>query len=251
MRRRALLGAIGTAGFSGCLDGGTSERETRSSDSTTDESGSDDGSQTDGDAESDDDPRTGERTYDECNAPYVTHDQLPDEIAAEVDVAFDDGEYVTDGELLYEQAIGDGTPLWKDRPYDHRVETDGETRRLSFEAQTEYASPRTLELWNDTDESVTATVTITDEDDEAVVDTTFAVEGDERERVDAASRFGTYDVEIELEDGRRETDTWELFAPKSEGVDGLTVGITADEISIEPLIWAYDFEPCPMQWERT
>ena len=234
MHRRVLLGSItvGVAAVSGCLDDDTGEAGTGSSETADDET-----------------TEAAASEYEECHAPFVDYDELPDEIAAEVDAAFDDGEYVTNDDILYEQAVGDGTPLWTDEtPYEHRVETDGETRRLSFEEQSAYSSPRDLEIWNDTAEPRSVVATVTDEDGELVVDAALTVEANDRKRVEAASRFGTYDVVIELDDGRTETWTWDLFAPRVEVVDALTVTITDDELWIEPLISSYDFESCAMQW---
>lgn len=225
MNRRALLGTIATTGITGvagCLS------------DTFSETGSRDGEET---------------GYDECTAPYVEYDHLPDEIAAEVDIAFEDGTYVTDGVLLYEQAVSDGTPLWRGgAPYYHWVERDGDTRRLSFDRQTEYSSPRDLEITNDTAEPISVTAIVTDENGERVVDEQLDIDPGGRVRREAASRFGTYDVVIELEDGRRETASWDLSAPKVEVVEALLVSITEEELSIRPLVASYDYEPCPMQW---
>lgn len=255
MNRRALLGAVGGAGaasvaVAGCLDGPASE-----SDDTA--AGSNGDAEPDDDTEPTDERRNGEKpdddtdgAYEECNAPYVRDDELPDDLAAEVDAAFDEGEYVTD-DLLYGQAVGDGTPLWRnDEPYEHRIEVDGEKRRLSFDRITAYDSPLDLELGNETDEPVSVSATITDEDGEVVLDVADrTVEADDRERLETVSEFGTYEVKVELGDGRSATSTWEVFPPRSEGLDGVIVSISDDGVAIEPLVWAYEFVPCSMVWD--
>lgn len=223
MHRRALLGSVaaaGAVGAAGCL-----------------------GSLADAGS-------GGTRDYEECNAPYVEYDDLPADLAAEVDAAFAEGAYVTDEMPLYERAVGDGTPLWKDdTPYEHYVERDGDARRLAFEEQTAYDSPRDLEIENRSGERILASATITDENGERVLDVTgIEVDPDDRERLEGVQRFGTYEVDVELEDGRRETETWELTPPKSGGVDALVVSIAADGISIAELEWAYDFRSCRRVW---
>ena len=218
--RRALLGSIAAVGVAGCLSAVPG-------------------------AESD-----AGRDYEECTAPYVEYDDLPTDLAAEVDAAFAEGAYVTDETPLYEQAVGDGTPLWRtDTPYEHRVERDGDTRRLTFEEQTAYDSPRDLKIENPTDDRIAVSATITDEDGERVLDVTgIEVAPDDNERLEAVSQFGTYEVDVELEDGRRETKTWTLTPPKGGGVDALVVSIAADGISIAELEWAYDFRSCRRVW---
>ncbi|MFC4439265.1 MULTISPECIES: hypothetical protein [Natrialbaceae] len=229
-RRTLLASAAASAVAGGCLD-------TVSRESGSPEAGSDDDNV----------------EYAECVAPFVDYDELPDDLAAEVDAAFEDGAYETDGGLPYDQAVNDSTPLWKDGDsYEHEVERDGERHRLSFERQTAFSSPRDVSISNDTDESITVTVTVADgTEGELLVDEVAPVEPDDRERLSTVKAFGDYDVEIELEDGRRETKSWEVSPPRHEVADGLFVRITDDEISISPEIMVYDYEPCSSQWTRS
>ncbi|MDG5758613.1 hypothetical protein QA600_04590 [Natronococcus sp. A-GB1] len=195
-----------------------------------------------------DDPGIRGGEYAECNAPFVDYDEVPDYLAAEVDPAFEDGAYETDGELRYRRAVGDGVPLWKnDGPHDH----EGKTRRLSFERRTAFASPRDVTVRNETDETIAATVTVTDGGDgELLLEEGTTVAPDDWQDVPTVDAFGTYDVAIELEDGRRETKSWEVPAPKVEVMDGVTVSITDDKISMSPLVSSYDYERCSSQWDR-
>lgn len=241
MNRRTLLGAVATASVAvaGCLDESDPGLESNGDDGA----GSDDGSP-DGDESTD--------GYVECSAPFVDYDDLPDEIAAEVDVAFESGAYETDETPLYDRAVSEGTPLWTDgAPHDHDVERDGDEWRLSFERRTAYDSRRELYLSNDTDETVSVTVTITDGEDDPVVDgKQYTLDPDDEKHVPAVAAFGEYDVTIELGDGRERTDAWEVAPPRVEIVEGLGVSIGADELSVAPLITSYDYISCPMQWEE-
>lgn len=239
MNRRTLLAAVATAGatIAGCLD-----------------DASNDDSSPGGNAEDTDDSSNGDestREYVECTAPFVDYDELPDELAAEVDAAFDDGAYETDGRPLYDRAVSQGTPLWTDgAPHDHEVEQDGDDWQLSFDRRTSYESKRTLSLINEVTESVSVTVTIIDEDGNPVVNAkSYEVGPDDREHVPAVAAFGEYEVTVEVDGERENSYTWEVAAPRVEIVEGLEIWIDEDDVSIDPLISVYDYVPCPMQWE--
>ena len=198
-------------------------------------------------------PTSNEWESGECDAPYVEYDELPAEIATEVDVAFEDGSYETDGSLLYDAAISADTPLWKDgTPYRHRIEQGDETVQLVFEELTSYSSPEDLELRNTTDDSVEVAVTVTDETDETVLETDeITVEPDDPHVLAVTGEFGTYNVEVTVGDGRRETDTWRITPSKTGREQRLIVTIATNEISFgggTPQM-SLDYEPCSVQWD--
>lgn len=218
MNRRTLLATVGvtTAGLAGCL-GSVS----------------------------------GEQKYEECDAPFVLYGYLPDDVATEVDSAFENGGYETDDELLYAQAVSDDTPLGKDDTlYEHQVEPDGDAPRLSFEEWTAYSSPVELTVRNDTDDAVELSVAVTDDNGTVVLaEDAVTVDPDGGSRsFPVASAFGEYDIDIEFENGRRETETWYVGPPTETSRNfGGTVRISDGDVSFRQDTREYDRPICP--WE--
>lgn len=242
MNRRALLAALGasTLPLAGCLGDGPEE---------TASNGEPDGDDQDGTAETEDDDELDVEEYEECTAPYVNYEDLPEEIAAEVDVAFEDGVYETDDELLYDRAISDRVPLWKnDTPYRSAIETDGDTRRLSFEEKTD-GRTRELFLRNSGSKAVTVTATVTDDDGSTVLDEQHDVDPDEESSLSVTEEFGEYEVEVDVDDGPRETYRWTIEAHRIETEEGLYVVLEEDGVSFQPLILSVDYLPCTEQWK--
>lgn len=231
MQRRTLLTTLGTGGvsFAGCL-GDMSVENRESPTETPDNAGTE---------------------YTECKAPYIDYTDLPEELAAEVDGAFEDGVYVTNEEPLFPQAVSDGTPLWKDDvPYEQEVERDGESYRLSFAEQTAFSSPRRIYLSTDTDDELSAALVVTDEiGDKIVEEDDLTLVPGEKEQIQGPREFGEYEVVLEVEDDRRETEDWELDPHRTETIEGLVVSIDGKDISIKPLVSVVDFDPCPSQWD--
>lgn len=239
MNRRTLLAAaVATTALAGCLDA-TSETDGAPSA-----------------ASEDDDPEPTDRTepegdeYTECSAPFVEYDELPEALRVEVDAALDDGSYEAD-DLLYDRAVSDHTPLWTGSElYDHEVTRTGETLRLEFERRTEFESPRDVTVSNETDDARSVTVTVSDGNGNRYVDETISIAPTERKQLSGVTAFGEYEVDVELDDGRRETASWEVPPPHGIVVEGVTVSITDEKLAVRTNALAYDYVPCSSQWSR-
>lgn len=196
-------------------------------------------------------PFGGSRGYEECDAPFVLYDSLPRDVRSEVDSAFDDGTYETDGDLLYDEAVSDDTPLGRAGTlYGHRVDRDGDVRRLSFEEWAAYPSPVELAVRNDAAETVHASVRVTDEGGATVFEkggVALEPDGGSR-RFPVTAEFGEYEFEVATETGRRAVETWRIGPTSVTGRNYAGTarvsenGIEFDQTSVE-----YDRPVCP--WE--
>ncbi|WP_435345787.1 hypothetical protein [Haloarchaeobius sp. HRN-SO-5] len=225
--RRSVVLAIGAVvggSISGCLRGSTGER-------------------TDG--------PPGTARYEECDADFVLYSILPDDVAREVDEAFETGAYETEGPLLYDQAVGPGTPLYRGGTfYEHRIERDGETIRISFEEWTAFTTPVDLALQNETEAPIEASVAVTDENGDRVFERTGVTVAPDGTPPDfsVTGEFGVYTVTTELADGRRASHTWQIgltddFTYYGDG----RVILSGDAIEFDQTTSVYDRPIC--NWE--
>ncbi|GAB3025182.1 hypothetical protein [Natronobiforma cellulositropha] len=216
MKRRAVLAAVGAlpVAVSGCLSGDTPENDSSSG--------------------AGDEPSS-RREYDTCEAVAVEYDELPDPITAEVDAAFDDGSYETSESLLYEEAVDNGMPLWREgTPYHHRVDRDGETAELSFTEWSAYASSETLELHNEGGDTVSASVTVTNEATETILETGgISLSPGDVHTEPVTSEFGRYEVDIAAENGTEASDVWVIEPDPSGARETLEVTITGQAVDFE------------------
>lgn len=229
-RRRALLGSLGASvALSGCLE-----------EEDSDSSG----------------PH-----YQECDAPWVDYEELPQEVATEVDATFENGEYQTNGTLLYSQ-VTDGQALWKDeRRYIPHVETRGEMKTLLF-----YARPPSVgvSVDNETEDPVDVTITIRDTEEEIAVgeeislsageDTSLSADADSSRDGRLLEDHGVYDVTVTA--GRRmKTATWDVTPGKELHPGSFSVTVRENEIvaeQSEPVVSDYgEFTPCGELWGTT
>lgn len=219
MRRRTLLAGIGpgTATIAGCA--------------STDSDG------------------WGYRTT--CELDAFSYRYLPDNAKHEVDTAFSEGSYETEGELYYERLLErpDEQAMRRDDTYyvaeiDRREESSllgTETvSTLSFtETTPTLEPPRPLTIWNSTDETVDIEVTVryrtgevvTDERGAKIAGREVTLEPPDSEtasyQVDALDRYTTYEVRLEFETGRTESETVTLDRRRS----GIDMIIAADGFS--------------------
>lgn len=250
MDRRTLLAATASSVvLVGCLDGGGVPGGEDAD--GTDSSGENASDGTGDGNKSDDDGDSRERTFEECDRPIIWYRALPDPVAEEVDVAFEDGSYDTTDDLYYDQAVDvDETWLSKDGKY-YRASVepvdDGDTTSLVFVPDTPVKST-TQELWiyNGTDETLDVVATVTDDDGDIVVDESLeGLEpgGDYDDAVVPVTReYGEYEVTIEYPDGDTYTATWTIRYVETDA----RVELDEDGISVGPMD-VMDPPPCP--WE--
>lgn len=207
MKRRTLLASVsvGAATVAGCL------------------SGSSDG--------------WGYRTT--CELPTFNYEHLPDNAKEEVKKAFSDGEYEADGNLYYELLLEEPEEqaLLKDGTYYvAEIDLTKETSTLTFKETTPtFDSLQVVEIENDTDETINFSYTIAYEDGGALVDKNgkevkerpLTLRSGMNRSIEILDKYTTYEIRIEFEDGRTESDTFG-FDRKSEKIE---VSINEDSIS--------------------
>lgn len=218
MKRRAVLTAFatGVGAFAGCM-----------------------GNESDG---------WGYRTT--CDRMIIPYWNLPDNARSEVDTAFADGEYETDGNLYYELLLEDTDEqyLVKDRTY-YLAEIDEtkESSTLQFHETTpSFDSPHPIEITNKTEEILKITFTIGKGDGPILTD----IKAHEREvslrppevhQTDGIiDEFGTYTVKVAFDDGR---SVEEQFGVGREHT-AITVAIADDELSVSDNVGSDD-GTCP------
>lgn len=260
MNRRALLAALGAGAtvVAGCLaddtDPGPSGDETDATDSNdSSDADSEDGTDADDSSLNTDGTETenvdDSPEYEPCDRPIVWYWELPDDVAAEVDAALEDGAYETDGDLLYAQAVAADTALSiDDAYYAADIERDGKTTILRLaETTPTKRSPEELVFRNETDEAIEVAVTVTreggdggtegdgDEDrDGTVVLEEEGIVVDSREdhedehRLPVTDEYGDYEITVELANGRRETLDWRIQYTALNAV----VTVSSDEIAV-------------------
>lgn len=146
MKRRALLGSVGTAAtvLAGCASSGD------------------------------------EIPYARCTEPIVPISELPSEARSEVDDALEEGRYETRDRLVYPELVGNESLLWDEEPnryYEHRVDDSLLTDALAFEPVIPAReSPGELKVSNQTDRSLEVTATVAAGDETTVVDDSLSVE---------------------------------------------------------------------------
>ncbi|WP_290818462.1 hypothetical protein [Halovivax sp.] len=178
-----------------------------------------------------------------CTADFVPYVMLPVEVANEVDAAFADGAYETDGELYYDDAVERDAILWYaghdergyalgegSEYYESRIATEDGTTVLSFEkAAPSLGSRVALILRNRTEETVDVAVSIAAVDeDRSLREESATVAADSTERVPISSELGDYDVTIDVDDRTARTET----LPVTPAGGDTEVQIRNDDVSI-------------------
>ncbi|WP_130502038.1 hypothetical protein [Natrinema hispanicum] len=177
MKRRTLLAAVsmGTATVAGCV--GEPNR-------TGDENA--------------------EPKYEDCNMRVLHYRILPEDVKTEVDTAFHGGQYESNEELLWQQVAGPRVEvLGRDGSYyAPQVDVDNGVYTLQFEEITpQYDSTKYLTVSEVPEVPLDISITITDAQGTVLEEIDLTIE--ERhsdQKVPVASEFGTYIMEITVED---------------------------------------------------
>ncbi|WMT09847.1 hypothetical protein NP511_09505 [Natrinema thermotolerans] len=147
------------------------------------------------------------RKYEECNLPALQYGTLPEDVRAEVDTAFNEGQYETDGELLWQQVAGPGVEfLKKGGPwytpdgtyYTPQVDSDNGVHTLQFEETTpQLDSTKYLHVEDVPEVPVNITIKYTDG---TVLEDHTIEEKDDYPEVPVSNKVGTYLVEVTVKD---------------------------------------------------
>jgi len=145
-----------------------------------------------------------EPKYEDCNTRVLHYRILPEDVKTEVDTAFNGGHYESDEELLWQQVAGPRVEvLGRDGSYyAPQVDVDNGVYTLQFEETTpQYDSTKYLTVSEVPEVPLEISITITDAQGTVLEMTDFTIE--ERhsdQKVPVASEFGTYIVEVTIED---------------------------------------------------
>ncbi|MFA9416386.1 hypothetical protein [Natrinema sp. HArc-T2] len=258
MKRRTLLAAVstGTATVAGCtgkLDGSTND---------TEGSGRPDGDENAereyeecGTGELADEDEDVGRQYEECNHRILHYRILPEDVKTEVDTAFNQGHYESDGELLWEQVAGPGVEaLERDGlHYAPQVNVDNGVHVLHFQEITpQYNSTKYLTVHSVPEAPLELSITVTDTEGIVLEETDLTIqERDSDQKVPVASEFGTYLVEVTVEDWGSVTEELTLGSSPEEMLLAIREGDKEDSsFSISIQTSADDgYAACP--WEQS
>ncbi|MFA9418357.1 hypothetical protein [Natrinema sp. HArc-T2] len=176
-----------------------------------------------------------------CDRMIINYWNLPDNVKNEVDTAFAEGEYETKGNLYYELLIEDKDEqyLFKDdKYYMADIDITKDKSNLEFnEVTPTFDPPKSIRIRNTTDNSLNFTFTVdyeaggrlTDVDGERIRDRGVSLGPEEvYETVGIADEFGAYEVTIEFEDGRRETDRFVI----NRGTGSIRISLSEDQVSV-------------------
>jgi|GEM_PF-749438 len=270
MRRRLVLTAVatGAATIAGC----TSERAT----DDTNEGATDDTNEraTDGD--------DGTDGYEPCELSILSYARLPEAIKDEVDVALKEGQYATEGELLWSEISGPELEALKkdDSYYTPIVDRNGvkETTLQFKEITPQYDETITLPIYNSTDKSLEISVTVKDGGRTVLEETDLTLQEltdptlDEREpegesgplkeenlshdkEIPIGSEYGEYTVEITVEDQETISKAVELGGASrfDDNPDYILVqeGSKEQSFSVEIITIEYPmYDPAACPWEH-
>lgn len=191
-----------------------------------------------------------------CDRMIIPYRNLPDNAREEVDTAFTEGEYETEGNLYYELLLEDIEQqyLVRDRTY-YLAEIDETKERstLKFRETTpSFESPHPIKIQNETGERLDFTFTIGTGEGSMLTEIKaherqVVLEPEEVYHTDGIiDEFGTYTVRLEFDDGRSEEDEFtvgnykngHVYVETSISSDGVSAGnhIGADDGSCP---WAY------------
>lgn len=201
MNRRAILAILGasTATVAGCLGGPERDGE-------------------------DNEKGDEERNYEPCNKQLILFSLLPDEVKKEVETAIEEGEYRTEGELLYDQVEGPGVEaLVRNGMYYESdiTRTQDGSQILSFtEVTVTHDQKRDLLVQNVTEDEWSGTITIENSDGRRLVEEEVTIDSfptDETPKQDTedgidnritrlpiSDEFGRYIITFESKTGERE-----------------------------------------------
>lgn len=199
-----------------------------------------------------------------CDLPALEYKYLPDDAKEEVDIAFSEGQYATNGKLYYERLLEEPEEqaLRKNNSYFSANITKEETgaifgtsvvSTLSFEETVPTLdSPKIIDVENKSGNAITIDITIkyanggvvTDTNGNEIKERTISLEdfgsGSSYE-FEVLDKYTTYVVDIKFENGRTESDTFTCDR-KSDLIEA-TIG--KEEFSAGPIGAGYP--TCP--WE--
>jgi len=176
-----------------------------------------------------------------CDRMVINYWNLPDNAKNEVDTAFAEGEYETKGNLYYELLIEnkDEQYLFKgNKYYIANIDITKDKSTLEFnEVTPTFDPPKSIKIQNITDNRLNFSFAVdyenggrlTDVEGERIRDRGVTLGPEEvYETVGIADEFGAYEVTIEFEDGRRETDRFVI----NRGTTVIRISLSESHMSV-------------------
>ena len=142
--------------------------------------------------------------FEQCRQRILYYSRLPPVIKAEVDIAFADGQYETDGELFWNHIDSGAEALYYDGYYEPHVNgedgsSDG-TRTLRFD-ETTVTEPLSIVVNTRVEGRYTGWLTVTDQDGSELHDEEFEVTAESHSEIDLGDvELGKYDIQVRIED---------------------------------------------------
>ncbi|WP_252699023.1 hypothetical protein [Natronosalvus vescus] len=229
MKRRTVIAGTGAALSAiggGCLGTDGEYNDSGSSDNRDDDNGS-------SDHRGDDNT---EIEYQRCTKPFIPFSELPVKARNQVETAVEEGDYTTSEILYYPELVGEESALWIEEDnqyYEHRLEELSNNKvTLTFEEITPTRkTPAELKLSNQTEDSVTVSITISSEEDEVFTDEELTIDPAENinEVDDLTGRVREYVGE------KRDAENLPgySFPEKLQGYD-VSVTLLGDESKLDP-----------------
>lgn len=195
------------------------------------------------------------RKYEECDRRFLDYRILPRDVKAEVDTAFNEGRYESDEELLWEQVAGPRLEaLARDGSYyAPQVDVENSVHILQFEEITpQYDSTKHLTVIHVPEVPLEISIAIKDTEGEVLDETDLTIEDrDSNQEAPIANEFGTYLVEVTVEDWGSVTEELTL-GPFPEPIRLGIIGENDEtdqrfSVAIESGSDS-DYDPCPWEW---
>ena len=194
-----------------------------------------------------------ERKYEECKLRIIYYRDLPEDVKTEVDTAFDEGQYESDEELLWQQVAGPDVEALKrgETYYSPQVDVDDDVHVLQFEETTpQYDSTKHLTVVGVPEVPLHISFTIKDTEGTVLKEAERTIEEkDSNRKVPVASEFGTYMLEVTVEDWGTVTESLTL----GYATDVIQLSIRETDEAESPFFVSIDINPakkkaeCP--WE--
>ncbi|OAQ51641.1 hypothetical protein HTG_16420 [Natrinema mahii] len=190
------------------------------------------------------------RKYKPCNHMVLEYWILPEDVKAEVDTAFDEGQYESDEELLWQQIAGSdvqalqrGGKVFEKGPdgyeprqeitfYSPQVDVNDGVHTLQFEETTpQYDSMKHLTVQRGPEVPRNISIAVKNTEGTVIEETDLTIKDRNSEpEVPVASEFGTYVVEVTVEDWGTVTEKLRLHS----GVGVMVLGINESDEGESP-----------------
>jgi hypothetical protein len=149
--------------------------------------------------------------FERCDLTIIEYSSLPQDVKAEVDVAFKEGRYTTDGTLFWESITGPNVQALakNDTYYAPQIKTESGEHILQFEETTpQYDRQRSLRIDNNLEDDPYISITV--KNSEGMILEEVGQNISNLSEVAVSDEFGKYTFEIEIGDRWKGTKTTEM-----------------------------------------